>query len=178
MVESLNPSSLILMVAEDHQVPLLQVPATAGFGVFDVGAAETVWSSETIDKVLQRRHQHGHLHPGEHDEDRVMPEAKKLIRVGNGQVKQSENYFLLPLHVGAKKVLLGIYTLMAEKVPVARPYKTRCDCGCDGGWLLLTDVDAKIRILQQKNAAGHLLVDLTDDWLAQGQPMASACGPI
>lgn len=132
MVESLNPSSLILMVAEDHQVPLLQVPATAGFGVFDVGAAETVWSSETIDKVLQRRHQHGHLHPGEHDEDRVMPEAKKLIRVGNGQVKQSENYFLLPLHVGAKKVLLGIYTLMAEKMPVARPYKTRCDCGCDG----------------------------------------------
>ena len=65
MVESLNPSSMILMVAEDHQVPLLQVPATAGFGVFDVGAAETVWSSETIDKVLQRRHQHGHLHPGE-----------------------------------------------------------------------------------------------------------------
>ena len=47
-----------------------------------------------------------------------------------------------------------------------------------GGWLLLTNVDAKIRILRQKNAAVHLLVDLTDDWLAQGQPMASAGGRV
>lgn len=67
---------------------------------------------------------------------------------------------------------------MVEKVPIARPYKTGCDCGCDVGWLLLTNVDAKIRILLQKNAAGHLLVDLTHDWLAQGQLMASACGRV
>ena len=52
VVENLNPSSLIFMVAEDHHVPLLQVPATAGFGVFDVGAAETVESSETSDKNM------------------------------------------------------------------------------------------------------------------------------
>ena len=112
MVENLNPSSLIFMVA-DNYVPVtpLQVQHdTAGFGVLDLGATETVGSLEAIEKVLQRRHQLGHLLPGEHDEVRVMPEAKKMFRFGNGQVKQSESYLLLPQHVGAKKVLLGIYT--------------------------------------------------------------------
>ena len=184
MVENLNPSSLIFMVA-DNYVPVtpLQVQHdTAGFGVLDLGATETVGSLEAIEKVLQRRHQLGHLLPGEHDEVRVMPEAKKMFRFGNGQVKQSESYLLLPQHVGAKKVLLGIYTLMAEKVPILIGMRTLTKLGAivdvTGGWLVLTNVDAKIKIPLQKSAAGHLLVDLTQDWLAQGQPMASSCGRV
>ena len=111
-----------------------------------------------------------------------MPEAKKMFRFGNGQVKQSESYLLLPQHVGAKKVLLGIYTLMAEKVPILIGMRTLTKLGAivdvTGGWLVLTNVDAKIKIPLQKSAAGHLLVDLTQDWLAQGQPIASSCGRV
>ena len=97
-------------------------------------------------------------------------------------MKQSESYLLLPQHVGAKKVLLGIYTLMAEKVPILIGMRTLTKLGAivdvTGGWLVLTNVDAKIKIPLQKSAAGHLLVDLTQDWLAQGQPMASSCGRV
>lgn len=43
---------------------------------------------------------------------RVMPNAKKMFRFGDGEVKWCESYLLLPQHVGSKKVLLGIYTLV------------------------------------------------------------------
>ena len=170
MVENLNPSSLIFMVTNNPQVIPLQVQRdTAGFGVLGLGATETVGSLEAIEKVLQRRLQRGQHPPGEHDEVRVMPEANKMFRFGNGQVKQSESYLLLPQHVGSKKVLLGIYTLMAEKVPILIGMRTLTKLGAivdvTGGWLVLTNVDAKIKIPLQKSAAGHLLVDLTEDWL-------------
>ena len=106
------------MVADNPQVVPLQVQYdTAGFGVLDLGATETVGSLEAIEKVLQRRLLRAQHPPGEHDEVRVMPEAKKILRFGHGQVKQSESYLLLPQHVGSKKVPLGISTLMTEKVP-------------------------------------------------------------
>ena len=111
MVENLNPSGLIFMAGNE---PLQLQTDTSGFGVLDLGATETVGSLEAIEKVLQLRQ----LQPGEFDEVRVMPNAKKMFRFGNGEVKQCESYLLLPQHVGSKKVLLGIYTLMAEKVPI------------------------------------------------------------
>ena len=166
MVENLNPSSLVFMA-----MPLQVQINTAGFGVLDLGATETVGSLEAVEKVLELRE----LHPGEPDEVRLVTGANKMFRFGNGEVKMSESYLLLPQQVGSVKVLLGIYTLMAEKVPILIGMKTLTKLGAiidvTGGWLVLSQVDANVKIPLQKSAAGHLLVDLTQDWMAQGQPL-------
>eukprot|EP00435_Cladocopium_sp_Y103_P011911 s1821_g3.t1 len=64
---------------------------------------------------------------------------------------------------------------MAEKVPILVGMRTLTRLGAiidvPGGWLVLTQVDPTVKVPLQKSAAGHLLVDLTQDWMAQGQPL-------
>ena len=99
----------------------------AGFGVLDLGATETVGSLEAIEQVLQKRY-----------ELTGLPHGRKMFRFGNGSLQSSESYLLLPQHVGKQDVQLGIFTLMANKVPILIGVKTltRLEVILDvaGGW--------------------------------------------
>ena len=110
---------------------------------------------------------------GQWDKIKVLPEGKKPLRFGNGSVQGSESFILLPQQVGSRRILLGIYTLMAERAPILMGVKTLTKLGAiidvQGGWLILTRVNPDIQIPLYRNRSGHLVVNLTQDWMAQGQ---------
>ena len=143
----------------------------AGFGVLDLGATETVGSLEAIEQVLQKRYEL----TGIQDKVQVLPHGRKMFRFGNGSLQRSESYLLLPQHVGKQDVQLGIFTLMANKVPILIGMKTlaRLEVILDvaGGWLVMTAIEPTIKIPLFRNTAGHLVIDLTRDWMAQGRPL-------
>ena len=109
-----------------------------GYGVLDLGATETVGSLESIERVVVKRHEM----TGQWDTIKVLPDGKKPFRFGNGSVQESESFILLPQQVGSRRILLGIYTLMAERVPILIGVKTLTKLGAiidvQGGWLILT----------------------------------------
>ena len=106
----------------------------AGFGVLDLGDTETVGSLEAIEQVLQKRYEL----TGIQDKVQVLPHGRKMFRFGNGSLQSSESYLLVPQHVGKQDVQLGIFTLMANKVPILIGMKTltRLEVILDvaGGW--------------------------------------------
>ena len=70
------------------------VRETAGFGVLDIGATETVGSLEAFEKLCQLRGPH-HA-----KEMKVIPHGQKSFRFGNNQVQRSESYIRVPQQVG------------------------------------------------------------------------------
>ena len=113
---------------------------------------------------------------------RVVPAGKRPFRFGNGCVQYSESFVMIPQKVGTHEVLLGIFTLDAEKVPILLGMKTLEKLGAiidvRGRWLVLSAVDGGLKIPLRKSRAGHLLVDLTQDWMATGQPLEVLDRPI
>ena len=168
-IESLTPSSLIFMAQNDELVD-----STEGFGVLDLGATETVASLEALHQLMALR--------GGGERVRVVPAGKRPFRFGNGCVQYSESFVMIPQKVGTHEVLLGIFTLDAEKVPILLGMKTLEKLGAiidvRGRWLVLSAVDGGLKIPLRKSRAGHLLVDLTQDWMATGQPLEVLDRPI
>ena len=168
-IESLTPSSLIFMAKNEELVG-----STEGYGVLDLGATETVASLEALHQLMALR--------GGREQVRVVPAGKRPFRFGNGGVQFSESFVMIPQKVGAHEVLLGIFTLDAEKVPILLGMKTLEKLGAiidvRGRWLVLSAVNGSLKIPLRKSRAGHLLVDLTQDWMATGQPLESSDCPI
>ena len=173
-VETLNASSLafIGMVTAMNEV----VYDTSGFGVLDLGATETVGSLEALEALMSMRsHIHGNSEPVEVF---TGPSSKKPFRFGNGEVQFSSSYVLVPQRLGDQLVMLGLYTIDAEKVPILIGMKTLVKLGAVidvyGQWMVLSRVSPEVKIPLAKSKAGHLLVNLTMDWLNVSQPLQSS----
>ena len=146
---------------------------TSGYGVLDLGATETVGSLEALEKLMWQRHQA----QGWEEGIKVFtgPNAVKPFRFGNGGIKYSESFALVPQKLGENSVMLGMFTLDAEKVPILIGMRTLDRLGAvidvSGRWMVLSNVAPDLKIPLGKSKAGHLLVDLRTDWLTMGQPL-------
>ena len=82
---------------------------------------------------------------------------------------------LVPQKLGENSVMLGMFTLDAEKVPILIGMRTLDRLGAvidvSGCWMVLSNVAPDLKIPLGKSKAGHLLVDLRTDWLTMGQPL-------
>ena len=173
-VESMTatPLSSVYMLQPEERD---EVKNTDGWGVLDIGATETVASLEALERLLELRHR---LHGSSEDELRVVPHGRKPFRFGNGEVQQSESFVLLKQHVGERKVYLGLYTLLVSRVPILIGMKTLVKLGAvidvKGQWMVLSAISPDLKIPLKRSVSGHLLVDLTKDWLNGSQPLLSA----
>ena len=97
------------------------------------------------------------------------PTAVKPFRFGNGGIA------LVPQQLGENSVMLGMFTLDAEKVPILIGMRTLDRLGAvidvSGRSMVLSNVAPDLKIPLGKSKAGHLLVDLRTDWLTMGQPL-------
>lgn len=170
-VESMTPTSLssvFMLQPEDEK----EIKNTDGWGVLDIGATETVASLEALERLLELRRQ---FHEPAADELRVVPHGRKPFRFGNGEVQHSESFVLLKQQVGERKVYLGLYTLMVSRVPILVGMKTLVKLGAvidvKGQWMVLSAISPDLKIPLKRSVSGHLLVDLTKDWLDGSQPL-------
>ena len=170
-VESLTSSSLAFvgMVASVEEV----IYDTSGYGVLDLGATETVGSLEALEALMSMRAEiHGNQEPVEVF---TGPSSKKPFRFGNGGVQFSSSYVMASQRLGEQLVMLGLYTIDAEKVPILIGMKTLVKLGAIidvyGQWMVLSHVSPEVKIPLAKSKAGHLLVNLTMDWLNVSQPL-------
>ena len=137
---------------------------TSGYGVLDLGATETVGSLEALEALMSMRAEiHGNQEPVEVF---TGPSSKKPFRFGN---------VMVPQRLGEQLVMLGLYTIDAEKVPILIGMKTLVKLGAIidvyGQWMVLSHVSPEVKIPLAKSKAGHLLVNLTMDWLNVSQPL-------
>ena len=147
---------------------------TTGYGVLDLGATETVCSLEALEGLMRKRSEkHGMEEPVEVYNGK---ESTKPFRFGNGAVKVSESYVRVPQRLGNQLVLLGLYTIDAERVPILIGMRTLERLGAiidvPGRWLVLSNIDPTVKIPLGKSRAGHLLIDLTRDWLDTSLPLS------
>jgi len=113
---------------------------------------------------------------GEDEQSQVFawPTVNKLFRFCTGGIKFSESYAPIPQRLGEARVMLGRYTIDANKVvPILISMKTLEKLGAiidvQGQRMVLANVAPDFKIPLGKSHAGHLLVDLTSDWLRAGQ---------
>ena len=143
-------------------------PETEGFGVLDTGATETVAGLAALEWIMYKRHAAGM----DHDGFQVLNVPNKLFKFGNGMTQKSESVILLPQRLGDKKLSLGIFTLEAQGVPVLVGIRTLAKLGAliDTGRsaMVLTAINASLLAPLRKSSSGHLLMDLSHDWLSEG----------
>ena len=149
---------------------------TKGYGVLDLGATETVGSLEALEDLMHLRSElHGIEEPVEVFSDDA---ARKPFRFGNGGVQYSSSYVMVPQRLGDQCVMLGLYTIDAEKVPILLGMKTLRKLGAIidvyGQWMVLAHISPKMKIPLARSKAGHLLLDLTRDWLNVSRPLQSS----
>ena len=151
---------------------------TDGFGILDLGATETVGSLEAVEALAMKRQEMQCW-----DGDFIVNTGasfRKPFRFGNGGVKFSESFVLVPQRLGTVRVQLGIFTIDAERVPILIGMRTLTRLGAiidvTGRWLVLSNVSPSVKIPLGKSQAGHLVVNLTTDWLSVGQPFNSVTG--
>ena len=156
-----NPLSILT-------VGTITSPEQDGVGVLDTGATETVAGLGALERIMFRRKEAG----CSLDDFQVVDLPNKWFRFGNGMVQKSESMILLPQRLGAHQLSLGIYTLEAEGVPVLVGIRTLSRLGalldCSRSALVLTAIDASLLIPLRKSSSGHLLMDLSHDWLTDG----------
>ena len=84
-------------------------------------------------------------------------------------------YITIPQRLGDQLVHLGMYTIDAEKVPILVGIKTLTKLGpvidVSGRWMVLSNVSPEVKIPLARSKAGHLLVNLTQDWLNLSRPL-------
>ena len=134
--------------------------------VIDCGATETVASLNALTAVMQKRSEK--FGP---EEVKVDPNVQKVFRFGNGKTLQSCSYVEIPQTIGGQKTWLGVHTLDTDDhyVPLLLGMRTleRLQASVDFGSKTATfsSVSPHPVRLQQCARSGHLIVDLTSDWL-------------
>ena len=95
-----------------------------------------------------------------------------MFKFGNGMTQKSESVILLPQRLGNHRLSLGIYTLEAQGVPVLVGIRTLTKLGalidCGRSAMVLTAIDASLLVPLRKSSSGHLVMDLSHDWLSEG----------
>ena len=101
---TLSPLAFVGMVASSS----MRIVDTTGYGVLGLGATETVGSLEALEGLMALRLQQA----GEEEQIQVFtgPSVNKPFRFGNGGIKFSESFVLIPQRLGEARVMLGLYT--------------------------------------------------------------------
>ena len=98
----------------------------------------------------------------------------RRFRFGNGSVGFSLSHVLIPQDLGANRVDLGVYSLDVEKVPILIGIRTlkalRTVLDCSQAVAVLAALDATVGVRLRRSASGHLLLDLSKNWLQDSFP--------
>ena len=165
-----------VLVAQDEDDAMIGVQESVlgtlqkmypGFAVLDTGATETVASLEAIDEVMRRRRE---KYPNE--QVLVHPERHRAFRFGNGQSRTAESYVEIPQLLDGKEVRLGVHTLDVPEVPVLVSIQTMRKLGAvistAGDFVVFEKVNPNVQVPLVQSRSGHLLLDLTTDWMSAG----------
>ena len=102
----------------------------------------------------------------------VYPGQHRSFRFGNGQSRTAESYIELPQLLNGKEIRLGIHTLDVPEVPVLISIQTLRKLGAVinfvGNYVVFEAVNSNIQIPLVQSPSGHLLLDLTQDWMSTG----------
>ena len=136
-----------------------------GHAVIDSGATETVGSLPAIEDLMRVRFEIS----GTPDSFKISQTPPRRFRFGSGSVGFSLSHVLIPQDLGESRVDLGVYSLDVEKVPILvgirtlRALKTVLDCHQDTA--VFAALDATVGVKLKRSASGHLLLDLSRNWL-------------
>ena len=135
-----------------------------GYGIVDTGATETVGSLEAIEAVMSRRREVFGL-----ETVAVYPNYTRSFRFGSGQKKQAASYLHLPQVLNSEQVTLGVFTLDVPQVPILVGIKTLKRLGAvidfSAPSICFKRVSSKVIIPLVESGSGHLMIDLTKDWM-------------
>ncbi|CAK9111156.1 unnamed protein product, partial [Durusdinium trenchii] len=135
-----------------------------GHAVLDSGATESIASLEAMHEVMELR---ASIHGPEHF---VVHAQQKRFRFGNGSIQNAVSFVELPQIVAGKHVKLGVHALDAPGIPLLLSVKTlttlRAVIDFDEGLICFKEVDPSVWIKLKRASNGHLLLDLTKDWLS------------
>ncbi|CAE7032785.1 RE1 [Symbiodinium natans] len=136
-----------------------------GKAVLDIGATATVGSLEALDALMKLK-----ASRGEHETLKVYPECRRRFRFGNGQTSQSLSYVEIPQRLDGKLIYLGLHTIDATNVPILLSVKTLKKLGAiidvGRGLVIFQAVNEAVAVRLEESPTGHLLLDLTQDWLS------------
>ena len=141
-----------------------------GYAVLDSGATESVGSLEAIQAVMHRRRE---LYGVE--TVKICPNPRKTFRFGDGEQLSAMSYVELPQKLHRREISFSVYSLDVPRVPILMSIRTLKKLGAivDFGerTVCFHKVDQSIVIPLTETRSGHLLIDLTKDWLnAAGNP--------
>ncbi|CAE7943401.1 RE2 [Symbiodinium necroappetens] len=135
-----------------------------GYAVVDSGATESVGSLEAIQAVMCRRRE---LYGVE--TVRICPNPHKTFRFGDGEQLSAMSYVELPQKLHQREISFSVYSLDVPRVPILMSIRTLKKLGAivDFGerTVCFCKIDRTIVIPLTETRSGHLLIDLTKDWL-------------
>lgn len=162
----------VFMVAEDAEdmetisAWTVQPNEEQFFGVIDCGATETVASLHALNAIMQRRFEKYGF-----EEIRVNPDIQKTFRFGNGRTLKASSYVEIPQTIAGVHTWLGVHSLDTDDryVPLLLGMRTlqRLSAVIDFGTktACFPSVSDRFVPLPQCDRTGHLLVDLSSDWI-------------
>ena len=140
-------------------------PHQRGHAVIDSGATETVGSLPAIEDLMRFRFEVS----GSPDSFTISDTPPRRFRFGNGSVGFSLSHVLIPQDLGDSRVDLGVYSLDVEKVPILIGIRTlkslRTVLDCSQAVAVFAALDATVGVRLRRSASGHLLLDLSKNWL-------------
>eukprot|EP00435_Cladocopium_sp_Y103_P064584 s563_g26.t1 len=143
-----------------------------GHAVIDSGATESIASFEALEEIMNMRFQRFG------QEDLVVHSKQKRFKFGNGETKMAESFIELPQTLGGQSVRLGVHTLDAPGVPLLISVKTltrlRAVVDFEDATICFKPMSSGRWIPLKRARNGHLLLDLTQDWLGDNKNFHSA----
>ena len=140
----------------------------AGYAVIDSAATETVCSLPALEALVKLKE----AQDGKPMGLEVTQEPVKRLKFGNGEHAYASSYVLLDQMLGERRIQLGMFTLDVEGVPVLLGMKTlrrlKAIIDFDRCLVVFAAVNHHLAIGLRRSRTGHLLLNLTQDWLSQG----------
>ncbi|CAE7363183.1 TY1B-A [Symbiodinium natans] len=143
-----------------------------GKAVIDTGATETIGSIHAIHQLMELKGQNG-----ETAKVKVYPQHTRRFKFGDGKVADALSYIEVPQTLNGKTVYLGMYVFDSQDVPILISIKTLRKLGAlldvARSMVVFQGVDAQLAIQLEVSPSGHLLLDLTKDWLTSSVNLAA-----
>ena len=149
-----------------------------GHAVIDSGATETVGSLPAIEDLMAVRYELN----GVPDSFQISSTPPRRFRFGNGSIGFSLSQMLIPQDLGPVRVDLGVFSLDVENVPILigiktlRALRTVLDCHQDVAVFAALDPSTGVKL--RRSPSGHLLIDLSRNWLQDSFSILSPAARI
>ena len=138
-----------------------------GHAVIDSGATESIASMEALEEIMTlRARRHG-------PEEFVVRDRQKKFRFGNGTYQSAVSFVEVPQIVNGQRVPLGVHALDAPGIPLLISVKTlkrmKAIVDFERDQIQFQHIAPGMWIPLSRAPNGHLLLDLTQDWVPQGE---------